>query len=43
MLPYALVSPLLAMTLTVVSSKVKWIDADKVKEINEAACAPGPA
>jgi hypothetical protein len=41
-LPYALVSPLLAMTLTVVSSEVKWIDEPKVRAINDAACASGP-
>jgi Family of unknown function (DUF5677) len=41
-LPYALVSPLLAMALIVVSSEVKWIDGDKVREINDKASQPGP-
>lgn len=39
--PYALVSPLLAITLTVAASKVEWIDADKVRDLNNKACAPG--
>jgi hypothetical protein len=30
------------MTLTVVSSEVKWIDEPKVRAINDAACASGP-
>lgn len=41
-LPYALVSPLLAMALTVVASEVKWIDDARVREINDCACQPGP-
>lgn len=41
-LPYALVSPLLAMALTVVASEVKWIDEAKVRAINDEACRPGP-
>ena len=41
-LPSALVSPLLAMTLIVVSSNVKWVDEPKVRAINDAACAAGP-
>jgi hypothetical protein len=30
------------MTLIVVASQVKWIDEDKVREINDRASGPGP-
>lgn len=40
-LPYALVSPLLAMTLCVVASEVRWIDDKKVRAINDEACCAG--
>jgi hypothetical protein len=40
-LPYALVSPLLAMTLVIVATQVKWIDETRVREINDLACGPG--
>lgn len=36
-LPYALVSPLLSMTLIVVATGVPWIDEAKVRELNDAA------
>jgi hypothetical protein len=36
-LPYALVSPLLAMALTVLATEVKWIDGEKIREINDRA------
>jgi hypothetical protein len=34
---YALVSPLLAMALSVLATEVKWIDGKKVREINDRA------
>lgn len=40
-LPYALVSPLLAMAMTIAASQVKWIDEAKVRELNDLACASG--
>lgn len=40
-LPYALVSPLLSMTLIIVSTEVKWIDDAKVSAINDQASGAG--
>jgi hypothetical protein len=42
LLDYALVSPPLAMTLTVVGGEVRWIDVPKVRELNDRACRTGP-
>jgi hypothetical protein len=36
-LPYALISPLLAMALSVLATEVKWIDGKNVREINDRA------
>lgn len=36
-LPFALVSPLLSMTLIVVATQVRWIDEAKVRALNDAA------
>lgn len=40
--PYALVSPLLAITLTIAATRVTWIDEAKVRQLNDLACASGP-
>lgn len=39
-LPYALVSPLLSMTLVIVATQVLWIDEVKIRALNDAATQP---
>lgn len=42
LLPYALVTPMLVIALAIIATKVKWIDGDRVREINDRATISGP-